>query len=48
MKKKDRFPMNEMDLKFGKIVIFSKQYKLLEIQNCFSMACWCLPSTYLK
>ena len=30
--------MNEMDLKFGKIVIFSKQYKILEIGKCYSMA----------
>ena len=28
MKKRDPFPMNEMDHKFGKIVIFSKQYKI--------------------
>ena len=27
-KKRDSFPMNEMDHKFGKIVIFSKQYKI--------------------
>ena len=27
MKKRDPYPMNEMDHKFGKIVIFSKQYK---------------------
>ena len=30
--------MNEMDHKFGKIVIFFKQYKLLEIRKCYSMA----------
>ena len=30
--------MNEVDLKFGKIVIFSKQYKILEIRKCYSMA----------
>ena len=30
--------MNEMDHKFGKIDIFSKQYTILEIQNCYSMA----------
>ena len=28
MKKRGPFPMNEMDLKIGKIVIFSKQYKI--------------------
>ena len=38
MKKRDRFSMNEMDHKFGKIVIFSKQYKILEIRKCYSMA----------
>ena len=38
MKKRDPFPMNEMDHKFGKIVIFSKQYKILEIRKCYSMA----------
>ena len=32
------FPINEMDNKFGKIVIFSKQYKILEIRKCYSMA----------
>ena len=30
--------MNEMDHKYGKIVIFSKQYKILEIRKCYSMA----------
>ena len=30
--------MNEMDHKFGKIVIFSKQYKILEIRQCYLMA----------
>ena len=30
--------MNEMDHKFGKIIIFSKQYKNLEIRKCYSMA----------
>ena len=30
--------MNEIDHKFGKIVIFSKQYKILEIRKCYSMA----------
>ena len=30
--------MNEMDHKFDKIVIFSKQYKLLKIQKCYPMA----------
>ena len=38
MKKRGPFPMNEMDHKFGKIVIFSKQYKILEIRKCYSMA----------
>ena len=30
--------MNEIDHKFGKIVIFSKQYKILEIRKRSSMA----------
>ena len=30
--------MNEMDHKFGKIVIFSKQYEILEIRKCYLMA----------
>ena len=30
--------MNEMDVKFSKIVIFSNQFKLLEIRKCYSMA----------
>ena len=30
--------MNEMDLEFDKIVIFSNQYIILEIQKYFSMA----------
>ena len=38
MKKRDPFPINEMYHKFGKIVIFSKQYKILEIRKCYSMA----------
>ena len=38
MKKRDLFPMNEMNLKFSKIVIFSNQYKNLEIRKCYSMA----------
>ena len=38
MKKRDQFPMNEMDHTFGKIVIFSKQYSILEILKCYSMA----------
>ena len=38
MKKRDPFPMNEMDHKFGKIVIFSKKYKIVEIRKCYSMA----------
>ena len=38
MKKRDQFPMNEMDHKFRKIVVFSKQYKILEIRRCYSMA----------
>ena len=38
MTKRDPFPMNEMDLKFDKNAIFSKQYKLLEIRKCYSMA----------
>ena len=38
MEKREPFPMNEMDDKFDKIVIFSKQYKILEIQKCYLMA----------
>ena len=38
MKKRDPFPMKEMDHKFSKIVIFSKHYKILEIRKCYSMA----------
>ena len=38
MKKRDPFAMHEMVHKIGKIVIFSKQYKILEIQKCYSMA----------
>ena len=30
--------MNEMDHEFGKIIIFSKQLKILEIRKCYSMA----------
>ena len=37
MNKRDLFPMNEMDHKYG-IVIFSKQYNILEIRKCYSMA----------
>ena len=36
--KKDLFAINEMDHKFSKIVIFSKQYKILEIRKYYSMA----------
>ena len=38
MKKRDLFPMNEMDIKFCKIVIFSNHYKILEIRKCYWMA----------
>ena len=38
MKKRDPFPINETDHKFGKIVILSKQCKILEIRKCYSMA----------
>ena len=38
MKKRDLFPINEMDFKFSKIIILSKQYKILEIRKCYSMA----------
>ena len=38
MKKRDLFPMNEMDLKFSKIAIYSNQYKILEIRERYSMA----------
>ena len=37
MKKRDLFPVNEMDLKSSKIVILSYQYKNLEIRKCHSM-----------
>ena len=33
MKKRDLFAMNEMDLKLDIIVIFSCQYKILEIDS---------------
>ena len=35
--------MNEMNLKFSKIITFSNQYKILEIQKCFSIV---LTSTF--
>ena len=38
MNKRDPFPMNELDYKFGKNVIFSKQCKILEIRKFYSMA----------
>ena len=38
MKKRDLFSMNKMDLTFSKIIIFSIQYKILEIRECYSMA----------
>ena len=38
MKKRGQFPMNEIDLKFNKISIFSKQYKNFGIQKCYLMA----------
>ena len=39
MKKMDLFPMNEMDLKFRKIIIiFSNQYKILEIRKWYWIA----------
>ena len=28
MKKRDLFPMNEMDIEFSKIIIFSNEYKI--------------------
>ena len=43
MKKRSLFPVNEMDLKFSKIIIFSNQDKISEIRKCFSMA---LASTF--
>ena len=43
MKKRDLLTMNEMDLKFSKIVIFPNQYKILEIRKCYSTA---LMSTF--
>ena len=30
--------MNEMNLKFSKIAIFSNQYKILENWECYTMA----------
>ena len=36
--KRDLFPMNEMDLKFSKKKKNSNQYKIFEIQKCYSMA----------
>ena len=38
MKKRDPFPLNEMDHKFGKMVIFSQQYEILDIRKCNLMA----------
>ena len=38
VKKRGPFPVKEMYHKFGKIVIFSKQYKILEIRKCYPMA----------
>ena len=38
MKKKNLFPMNEMDFEFSKIILISKQYKILEIRKCYSIA----------
>ena len=35
MKKKDILTKNEMDLKFSKIVIFTKQYKILNPKMLF-------------
>ena len=44
IKKRDMFPMNEMELQFSKIFIFSSnQCKILEIRKCYSMA---LMSTF--
>ena len=37
MTKRDLFPMNEMDFKFNKIIIFSNKYKLFEILKCYSI-----------
>ena len=33
MKKMDLLTMNEMDLKFSKVVIFPDRYKILEIRK---------------
>ena len=43
MKKRDLFHMNEMDLKFRNIVIFSNQCKILEIRKCYLMASMFAP-----
>ena len=47
MKKRDLFPMNQMEHKFSKIFIFSNQYNFLEIQECYSMS-FIFTFTYLK
>ena len=39
--------MNEMDLKFSKIVIFSNQYIILEMRKCYSMALIGLISDFI-
>ena len=38
MKKRDLIPMNEMDHKFNKIVIFLLSIENLEFQKCYSIA----------
>ena len=47
MKKRNLFPMNEMDLKFSKIIIFPNQ-NFLEIRKCFSMVLMLNFDIFLK
>ena len=37
MKKRNLFPLSEMDLKFSKIIIFSDQCEILEFQKYYLM-----------
>ena len=38
LKKRDPFPINERDLIFSKIVIFSNKYKNSKIRKCYKNA----------
>ena len=42
------FPMNEMIPKFSKILFFSNQFKILDIQKCYSIALMFTIDVYLK